>query len=196
MIPSNPTSVFNFPENAVSIAKIVGKSDHREVFSASFVNNNSEHFAFFNKDANGNVVSFVIVNELRIFDRDVAEIVRTWTLDSLQNKGYISALLKFIQDFTKLSIISDKEQTPTARDFWKNVERKFNVQMMDMETGNLYGVDDTQVYSKTDPEKYRLFIESYEFVVGVGKIPNKQKSLKEWTDPTLIPYVYFEDGDV
>ena len=163
------------PDSVVSIAKVIGKSDHREVFSASFHDSEGEHYSFFNKDDDGNVISFVVVNELHIFDRDIVEVVRTWTRDDLQSKGYVSTLLKFIRDFTKMSIISDNEQTPEARDFWKNVARKFHVQMIDMETGNLNDVDEDRMYSKTEPEKYRFCVESYEFVIGVGKVSNRQK---------------------
>lgn len=154
------------------------------------------HYVFFNKDTEGNVTSYVVVNERRIFDRDVAEIVRTWTSSDLQNKGHVSAILKFIRDFSKMSIMSDNEQTPQSRKFWKNLSRKFNVQMIDIETGDISDVDETILYSKSQPEKYRLFIESYEFIAGVGKIPNSRKSLNEWSDTILLPYVYFEDGDV
>jgi hypothetical protein len=196
LIPPNPSSVFRLPENVIATATIIGKSDHREVFSASFSDRDGEHYSFFNKDSDGAVISFVIVNERHIFDRDVAEVIRSWTRDDLRSKGYVSALLKFIRDFTKMSIISDKEQTPYARDFWRNVARKFHVQMIDMTTGDLYDADEAKVYSEKDPDAYRLFVESYEFIIGQGKVPNKRKSLKEWVDPSIIPYIYFEDGDI
>lgn len=195
IIPSNPTAVFKLPDSVILAAKVVGKSDHREIFSATF-EDKITHYVFFNKDTEGNVTSYVVVNERRIFDRDVAEIVRTWTRSDLQNKGYVSAILKFIRDFSKMSIMSDDEQTPQSREFWKNLSRKFNVQMIDIETGDISDVDETILYSKSRPEKYRLFIESYEFIAGVGKIPNSQKSLNEWSDSILLPYVYFEDGDI
>jgi hypothetical protein len=86
MIPQNPASVFALPTSVIAAAKMLGKSDHRDVFSASFTDAAGEHYAFFNKDADGSVTAFIVANELHIFGRDVVEIVRSWTRDDLQKR--------------------------------------------------------------------------------------------------------------
>jgi hypothetical protein len=77
-----------------------------------------------------------------------------------------------------MSILSDIDQTPDARDFWKGASRKFHVQMIDMVTGDIRDIDSAKLYSINDPEKYRLFVESYEFVTGGRQSAKHKKESK------------------
>lgn len=186
-IPVNSDAVFKLPDALLKTAKVVGKSEQRDVFSVSFNAEGKLLYVFFNKSGD-ELSAYVIVEEVELFSRDIAVIKRMWTLPALQKQGYISGLLKFIRDFIKMSIMSDSEQTPSARTFWNSIGNKFDVKVFDLKSGEIKQKSefaDTDIYSNSAATKYRLFLDSN----------SVKKEIKEWVDPVLTPYCYFEKGD-
>lgn len=96
-------------------------------------------------------------------------------------------MVKFVNDHLKLSIMSDGEQTPSSRSFWKSLELRLPIKIADLKNNTIISkISDDELYSDTSPTQYRLFLES----------TSVKKSLKEWVEPILQPYHYFTTGDV
>lgn len=184
-IPSNTQDRFDLPKSILINGKFVGKSEGRDVFAASL--NDNKIYIFFNKDETG-FQSYVAGIERNIFNRDYLIINRTWTRQDLKQKGYLSGIFKLLKDQLNLSIMSDSSQTPDSRAFWKNIDKKFKVKILNLETGEKYErseVPDDKIYDTEQATQYRLIIES--------KL--NKKTITEWIEPILQPYIYFEEGD-
>jgi hypothetical protein len=191
LIPGNSEHVFDLPETIANHGEFIGKSDHREIYSCSFTNDR-KYFIFFNKDEDG-ISSYLVLYEEAINDRDAAIIVRSWTRKALRNKGYLSALVKFIRDFLKMQVVSDSEHTPSSQAFWVSLSKKFKVRLLNFTTK---GIFDGDIYSAYKHDNYRLIIESGTIRLGEGFIHHNKKHSGQWKEPFLKPYIYFGDGDI
>lgn len=189
MIPQAAETFFHLPNELIAKKKFIGKSDHRDVYSVSVDFDDEPHFILFNEDSQG-VSSYLIVREDVIIGRDSAVIVRSWTRPDIRNKGYLSTLVKFIKDFLKMQVVSDNLHTPSSREFWDRLRKKFEIKTLDT---NNSAIIDTDVYSLPS---YRLIIESRSPIMRKGLKHNIKKNINEWVDPILIPLICFAEGDV
>jgi hypothetical protein len=189
MIPQASDSFFQVTKDTVSNKMFMGKSDHREIYSTFIIHENEPHFIFFNEDEKG-VSSYLIVREDNVFGRDAAIIARSWTRPDVRNKGYLSAIVKFIRDFLKMQVVSDNLQTPSSKMFWDSLKKKFEVKTLDV---NSSAIIDADAYSLPS---YRLIIESRSSIMREGLKPNTKKNNNKWVDPVLVPLIVFTDGDI
>jgi hypothetical protein len=194
-IPTQPGETFILPSSLLTHSTPLGKSEGREVLSGSFTDQGQELFVFFNADDAG-FQAYVVVHEVRLGERDIGVVVRTWARESLRRKGYVSGLIKFILDHIHLSIMSDDKHTPAAQLLWVGLAEKFNVQAINVKTGKIQGSTKKVYSSSTTPTNLRLFIESGAVRIGEGWAPHYTKRLTVRADSTLPPYNHFCDGDL
>jgi hypothetical protein len=107
----------------------------------------------------------------------------------VRNKGFLSALVRFLKEFMKMQVVSDDLQTASSKAFWESLRKKFSVRTLDLFNNKILDID---AYSEPS---FRLIIES----IGTKDrrfVPNTKKNVKEWVDPVLIPFIVFTDGDI
>jgi GNAT superfamily N-acetyltransferase len=188
MIPQVSDSFFQITKEMAANKKFMGESDHREIYALSTIYNEEDHYVFFNEDEKG-VSSYLIIKEQVILGRDSAIIARSWTRPDVRNKGFLSALVRFLKEFMKMQVVSDDLQTASSKAFWESLRKKFSVRTLDLFNNKILDID---AYSEPS---FRLIIES----IGTKDrrfVPNTKKNVKEWVDPVLIPFIVFTDGDI